>query len=136
MLAEQSSIGAKVEQGAVEGATCARAATLDDTDGEMDAGLPVAPPGPLPSRWSRGVSMTAWGQYRHTIVFVKPGHGKTRAVFTTTLPQIGETFRNAYHTWLPQAGHQPTGGPEFERYDERFDPQDPGSEFDLYIPIQ
>jgi predicted transcriptional regulator YdeE len=62
--------------------------------------------------------------------------GGRYAVFATTLPQIGETFQNAYHTWLPQAGHQPTGGPEFELYDERFDPQDPDSEFDLYIPIQ
>jgi AraC family transcriptional regulator len=58
------------------------------------------------------------------------------AVFRTTLPKIGETFQNAYHTWLPQAGHQPSGGPEFELYDEQFDPQDPKSEFDLYIPIQ
>jgi predicted transcriptional regulator YdeE len=58
------------------------------------------------------------------------------AVFTTTLPKIGETFHNAYNTWLPQSGHQPTGGPEFEVYDEQFDPQDPTSEFDLYIPIK
>lgn len=57
------------------------------------------------------------------------------AVFATTLPQIGETFQNAYHTWLPGAGHQPSGGPELEVYDERFDPQDPNSEFELYIPI-
>jgi AraC family transcriptional regulator len=58
------------------------------------------------------------------------------AVFSTTLPKIGETFDQAYHTWLPQAGEQPRGGPEFELYDERFDPQDPDSEFDLYIPIE
>jgi AraC family transcriptional regulator len=57
------------------------------------------------------------------------------AVFPTTLPKIGETFQNAYHTWLPQAGYQPTGGPEIEEYDEKFDPQDPNSEFAVYIPI-
>jgi AraC family transcriptional regulator len=67
------------------------------------------------------------------VAFEVPG-GKY-AVFATTLPKIGETFDQAYHTWLPEAGHQPTGGPEFELYDERFDPQDPDSEFDLYIPI-
>jgi AraC family transcriptional regulator len=67
------------------------------------------------------------------VAFDVPG-GKY-AVFTTTLPKIGETFDQAYHTWLPQAGHQSTGGPEFELYDERFDPQDPKSEFGLYIPI-
>ena len=62
--------------------------------------------------------------------------GGRYAVFTTTLPRIGETFDSAHHTWLPEAGHQPTGSPEFELYDERFDPQDPGSVFDLYIPIK
>jgi AraC family transcriptional regulator len=58
------------------------------------------------------------------------------AVFMTTLPKIGETFQRAHHTWLPQAGHQPSGGPELELYDEKFDPQDPNSEFELYIPIE
>jgi AraC family transcriptional regulator len=67
------------------------------------------------------------------VAFEVPG-GKY-AVFATTLPKIGETFDQAYHTWLPEAGHQPAGGPEFELYDERFDPQDPNSEFGLYIPI-
>jgi AraC family transcriptional regulator len=61
--------------------------------------------------------------------------GGRYALFTTTLPKIGETFHNAYQAWLPQAGYQPTGGPEFELYDERFDPQDPDSTFELYIPI-
>ena len=62
--------------------------------------------------------------------------GGRYAVFTTTLPKIGETFHNAYDTWLPQAGHRLTSGPEFELYDDQFDPQDPDSEFDLYIPIK
>jgi AraC family transcriptional regulator len=58
------------------------------------------------------------------------------AVVSTTLPKIGETFDLAYHTLLPQAGHQPSGGPEFELYDERFDPRDPDSTFELYVPIK
>jgi AraC family transcriptional regulator len=62
--------------------------------------------------------------------------GGRYAVFSTTLPKVGETFHNAYHTWLPQARHRPGGGPEFELYDQRFDPQDPDSEFDLYVPIE
>jgi AraC family transcriptional regulator len=68
------------------------------------------------------------------VSFEVPG-GKY-AVFTTTLPKIGETFHNAYDAWLPQASYQPAGGPEFELYDERFDPQDPNSTFELYIPIK
>jgi predicted transcriptional regulator YdeE/nitroreductase len=58
------------------------------------------------------------------------------AVFTTTLPAIGETFQNAHGTWLPEADLRSTGGPKFELYDQRFDPQDPTSVFDLYIPIK
>jgi AraC family transcriptional regulator len=62
--------------------------------------------------------------------------GGRYAVFATTLPKIGEAFQSAFHTWLPQAGHQPSGGPEFELYDEQFDPHDPNSTFDLYIPVK
>ena len=58
------------------------------------------------------------------------------AVFTCTLPTLGEAFQYAYHTWLPQSGYQHVAGPEFELYDERFDLKDPGSEMDVYIPIK
>jgi AraC family transcriptional regulator len=59
----------------------------------------------------------------------------TYAVLPCTLPTIGETFKYAYHTWLPQSGYEPTGGPEYELYGPEFDPQDPDSTFELYIPI-
>jgi AraC family transcriptional regulator len=68
------------------------------------------------------------------VCFEVPG-GKY-AVFSTTLPKIGETFHSAYHSWLPESGYQAAGGPEFELYDERFDVQDSSSEFDLYIPVK
>ena len=59
----------------------------------------------------------------------------TYAVFHTTLPGIGETFDHAYCNWLPQSGYQATGGPDLELYGEEFDPSDPDSTFELYIPI-
>lgn len=59
----------------------------------------------------------------------------TYAVFATTLPAIGETFDNAHQKWIPQSGYQPTGGTELEVYDEEFDPQDPTSTFEIYIPV-
>jgi AraC family transcriptional regulator len=62
--------------------------------------------------------------------------GGKYAVFTTTLPKIGETFQYAYHTWLPQSDYQPAAGPDFELYGEYFDPRDPESEFEVYIPVQ
>jgi AraC family transcriptional regulator len=58
------------------------------------------------------------------------------AVFTCTLPTIGEAYGFIDGTWLPQSGHRRTGGPEFELYDERFSPEDPSSEMEIYIPIQ
>ncbi len=59
----------------------------------------------------------------------------TYAVFSTTLPGIGETFDHAYHSWLPKSGYQTTGGPDLELYGEEFDPGDPGSTFEIFIPI-
>jgi len=58
------------------------------------------------------------------------------AVFTCTLPTIREAFEHIYHTWLPESGYQRADGPEFELYDERFDPQDPSSEMYVYIPVK
>jgi predicted transcriptional regulator YdeE/GNAT superfamily N-acetyltransferase len=68
------------------------------------------------------------------VCFEVPG-GKY-AVFTTTLPKLGEAFQYAYSTWLPQSDYQPTGSPDFELYGEYFDPRDPSSELAVYIPIQ
>jgi AraC family transcriptional regulator len=61
--------------------------------------------------------------------------GGKYAVFTTTLPRLGETLMHAYHDWLPESGYQPAGTADFELYNEAFDPRDPNSEFDVYIPI-
>ena len=62
--------------------------------------------------------------------------GGKYAVFRTTLPRLGETFLYAYRTWAPQSGYELTGDPDFELYGEEFDPQDPASEFDVYVPIR
>jgi len=62
--------------------------------------------------------------------------GATYAVFTTTLPAIRSAFDSIYHDWLPASDYQRQSGPEFELYDERFDPQDPESELDIYIPVE
>lgn len=58
------------------------------------------------------------------------------AVFTTTLSKIGESFQEIYGTWLPRSGYQRAEGPDFEVYDEKWDSDDPKSEFYLYIPVK
>lgn len=60
---------------------------------------------------------------------------QTYAVFTTTLPKIGEAFQEIYQTWLPGSGYQRAPGPEFELYDVKWNSDDPNSEFRLYIPV-
>ena len=96
-------------------------ANMDEQSGEFDyiGGFEVGRGGEIPEGMVR---------------FEVPGG--TYAIFRTTLPRLGETFLYAYRTWVPQSGHELTGGPDFELYDEKFDPQDPESEFDVYIPIR
>jgi AraC family transcriptional regulator len=60
----------------------------------------------------------------------------TYAVFTCTLPGLGEAYAHAYATWLPQSGYERAPVPEFELYGGDFDPRDPSSEMEIYIPIR
>jgi AraC family transcriptional regulator len=96
-------------------------ANMDEATGEFDylAGFAVSDASDVPE------GMVRWD--------VPEG---TYAVFTCTLPTLGETFRQVYHTWLPQSGYGPGHGMDIELYGEGFDPQDPASEMAVYIPIQ
>ncbi len=58
------------------------------------------------------------------------------AVFPCTLPTIGQAYEHAHNTWLPQSGYQRAGGPDFELYDDDFDPQVQDSKMYVYIPIE
>ena len=60
----------------------------------------------------------------------------TYAVFTTTVPTIGQVMGHIYNTWLPTSGYRHAAGPYFERYGEHFSPEDPTSTFDIYIPVE
>ena len=60
---------------------------------------------------------------------------QTYAVFPCTLPQVGEAWMTAYQQWLPTSGYQRATGPEFELYDEKFNPQDPAAVLYLCVPI-
>jgi len=60
---------------------------------------------------------------------------QTYAVFRTTLPEIGKSYDYIYGEWLPKSGYRRAPGPEFELYPETFDPDNPQSLFDLYVPV-
>ncbi|HET8727406.1 MAG TPA: AraC family transcriptional regulator [Alphaproteobacteria bacterium] len=50
------------------------------------------------------------------------------------------TIRSTVHTiwskWLPDSGHQAADAPEFERYDEGFDPQTGSGGVEIWLPIK
>ena len=68
---------------------------------------------------------------------------QTYAVFTVPLAgkepigrEIGRANRFVWNTWLPQSGYVFARAPDFEYYDERFDPKTLCGEIDLYIPVR
>ena len=68
---------------------------------------------------------------------------QTYAVFTVPLAgkepigrEIGRANRFIWNTWLPQSGYVFARAPDFEYYDERFDPRTLSGEIDLYIPVR
>ncbi|NTU62615.1 MAG: AraC family transcriptional regulator [Chloroflexi bacterium] len=60
---------------------------------------------------------------------------QTYALFPGSLPEIGAVWQFAYQQWLPTSGYQRAAGPEFELYDEKFDPQDPASVLYICVPV-
>ena len=61
--------------------------------------------------------------------------GGTYAVVSFPFSAIMEATHDAHRTWLPASGRQHTGGPEFEYYPRTFEPDDPNSEMQLWIPL-
>lgn len=59
------------------------------------------------------------------------------AVFTHrgAVRTIGETYDRIFGTWLPSSGYRRAEGPDFERYDERFDDEALTGEVDIYVPV-
>jgi len=60
---------------------------------------------------------------------------QTYAIFPSTLQTIHETYHYAFQTWLPQSEYEHSSGPDFELYDEEFDPQK-GTGLNIYIPVK
>jgi AraC family transcriptional regulator len=61
------------------------------------------------------------------------------AVFTHkgSVDKILETYQAIYAAWQPKSGYELIKAPDFEYYDERFNPDHPeASELDIYIPIK
>lgn len=61
---------------------------------------------------------------------------KTYAIFDATLSTIGEVFGQIHQSWLPMSGYALAKTPFFERYGETFNPMDPNSALEIYIPVE
>ncbi len=60
---------------------------------------------------------------------------QTYAVIPCTLKTIHETYQYAFQTWLPQSEYDHSPGPDFEYYDDEFDPLE-GTGLSVYIPVK
>ena len=58
------------------------------------------------------------------------------AVFSYPMSDLGKGFDEIFSRLLPASGHVQTPGPLLERYDESFDPDDPGSMLEICIPVR
>ena len=66
----------------------------------------------------------------------------TYAVFRITLdgsalhPQVKQAMASVWGELIPASGLTLAGGPDFELYDGRFDPLEPGSVIDFHVPVE
>lgn len=60
------------------------------------------------------------------------------AVFTQRdhIATIRQTWFTIFNKALPESGHQPAGGPKFERYGEEFDSRTGTGGFEIWVPIE
>lgn len=61
---------------------------------------------------------------------------QTYAVFSCTLATLMETYQCAFKEWLPASEYELADGPEFELYDESFNPQQGRLDMFLYVPVK
>jgi predicted transcriptional regulator YdeE len=57
------------------------------------------------------------------------------AIFDFELKDIQATMMYIYKKWLPTSEYRTSGGPEFELYDERFNPKKGKDEMSMYVPV-
>jgi AraC family transcriptional regulator len=62
----------------------------------------------------------------HYAVFTHSGH----------ISSISDTWRAIITEWVPNAGIELRQSPDFELYDERFDPKTEAGEVEIWIPLQ
>lgn len=75
---------------------------------------------------------------------VPPDYGRMRitgqryAVFTHdgSVSTLGDTWGTIWSDWLPRSGFRSAQKPDFERYDERFDPRTGSGIVEIWVAVQ
>lgn len=60
----------------------------------------------------------------------------TYAFFSYPLSGLGKGFGEIHNELMPRSRYERTDAPFFERYDEKFDPRDPQSAVEIWIPVR
>ncbi|HEX2093733.1 MAG TPA: GyrI-like domain-containing protein [Longimicrobiaceae bacterium] len=65
-------------------------------------------------------------------------HPQRYAVFEhrAHVSTIWTTWKGIWHEWLPRSGHEGENAPDFEVYDERFDPTTGTGEIEVWFPVK
>jgi len=58
------------------------------------------------------------------------------ALFSYPLSGLGKGFGEIHNRLLPASDYQQGSGPFFERYDQTFDPRNPQSAVEIWIPVR
>jgi len=93
-----------------------------------------------PIRYIAGLEVTSLDKIPEGMKGKSIDSGKY-AVFTHQglLHNLKETYDHIYGKWIPEANLTPVAGLDgldFELYDDRFIPDSPDSEFDIYVKIK
>lgn len=62
--------------------------------------------------------------------------GGTYARFESTLASFEADYEAVTTTWLAGSGYERRVAPEYERYGPEFDPDDPASRYEYYLPVR
>jgi len=61
--------------------------------------------------------------------------GGQYSVFETTLGSFEADYDEVREEWLGESGFERRPGPEFERYGPAFDPEEPDSPYEYFLPV-
>lgn len=85
--------------------------------------------------YAAAVSVTSVGRLPAGMIAIELPAG-TYAHFSYPLSGLGKGFGEIHTQLIPASNYRQDAGPFFERYDEKFDPRNPQSAVEIWIPVR